>query len=124
MIQMETILNIMDNSGAKNVKCIKVPKTSKKKKGRLKHIMIGSVQNIKPGKKVIKGSVMPILISRTKKNYVRNDGSFLRFSDNSGIVLSEKRNSPIASRSFGPSPLELKKDKNLKQISAILNKVY
>tara|TARA_X000000950_G_C13876732_1_gene645140 strand:+ start:1504 stop:1869 length:366 start_codon:yes stop_codon:yes gene_type:complete len=121
---METKLEIMDNSGAKKIKCIKVLKSSRKKKGKLNHIIIGSIQSVKPNKKVNKGAVASILITRTKKNHTRRDGSFIKFSNNSGILLSEKKNSPVATRTFGPATVELKKNKKLKQVSSILNRVY
>jgi len=113
MIQTETVLNIADNSGAKSVRCIQIPKTSKASIG---DIIIVSIQKLNPKKglgKLKKGEVCYCLIVRTKFKVQRKDGTFLKFNENSGILLTKKgKILPVGSRSFGASIRELRKKYN------------
>ena len=114
MIQQQTILKVIDNSGAKNVKCIKVLGGFKKKFSFLGEVVIVSVKNLrnkaKNTSKVKKGEIYKALIVRTKKKIVNKDGSSFFFSDNS-VSLLNKQGKPLATRILGPVPKKFKKGK-------------
>ena len=107
MIQMETLLNVADNSGAKTAKCIKVLGGSKRMSSNVGDVIVLAVQSIIPGAKVKKGEVVRGVIVRTKKEITRPDGSTIRFDDNA-VVLISKDGMPIGTRVSGPIARELR----------------
>ena len=107
MIQQETELDVADNSGAKRVKCFKVLKGSKRRYAKVGDVIVCSVKEADPKSVVKKGEVVKAVIVRTK-NYVRRpDGSFLRFFDNSCVIIDDKLN-PKGTRIFGPVAREVR----------------
>ena len=108
MIQMETVLDVADNSGAKRVRCIKVLGGSKRKYAGIGDIIVVSVKDAAPHGKVKKGQVARAVIVRTKKEIRRRDGSYIRFDTNSAVLLN-KENEPVGSRIFGPVARELRR---------------
>lgn len=120
MIQQESILKVVDNSGAKTVKCIKVLGGFQKRYAKLGDIIVVSVQKLrnksKKTSKVLKGGVFRALIIRTKNRYKRKDGLRYLFQENS-VVLINKQGNPIGTRILGPVPKILKKKKFLKFVS-------
>lgn len=119
MIQMETILQVADNSGAKKIKCIRVLGGSKRRWGKIGDIIVASVKDaIPPGPnvKVKKGDVVRAVIVRTAKEIRRRDGSYVKFDDNSAVLI-DKQNNPIGTRVFGPVARELREKKFTKIIS-------
>ena len=116
MIQMQTILDVADNSGAKKLFCIKVLGGSKRKYARVGDIIVASVKEALPNSKVKKGDVVKVVIVRTAKETGRPDGSYIRFDGNSGVVINNQRE-PIGTRIFGPVARELRAKKFMKIIS-------
>lgn len=116
MIQMETLLNVADNSGAKTAKCIKVLGGSKRMSSNVGDIIVLAVQNIIPGAKVKKGEVVRGVIVRTKKEIKRADGSTITFDDNA-VVLITKDGMPIGTRVSGPIARELRAGNFMKILS-------
>ncbi len=116
MIQSETRLTVADNSGAKEVLCIKVLGGSKRRFASVGDIITVSVKETIPDAKVKKGEVVQAVIVRTKKEIQRPDGSTVRFDDNSAVII-EKNNEPIGTRIFGPVARELRNKKFMKIIS-------
>ncbi|MBF0298011.1 MAG: 50S ribosomal protein L14 [Oligoflexia bacterium] len=107
MIQMQTRLEVGDNSGAKLVKCIKVLGGSKKVSATIGDIIVVAIQQAIPGSKIKKGEVKKAVVVRTKSPLRRDDGSYIRFDDNS-VVLISANNEPIGTRIFGPVARELR----------------
>jgi len=107
MIQMQTVLKVADNSGARKVMCIKVLGGSGRMISGCGDVIVTAVKTAVPGGKVKKGEVHRALVIRTKKNIKRPDGSTIQFDSNS-VVLVNKQNEPIGSRVFGPVPRELR----------------
>ena len=116
MIQMQTVLKVADNSGAKKVMCIKVLGGSGRMISGCGDVIVVSIKSAIPGGKVKKGEVHRALIVRTKKEIKRPDGSTIQFDSNS-VVLVNKQNEPIGSRVFGPVPRELRGKRFMKIIS-------
>lgn len=116
MIQSETRLTVADNSGAKELYCIKVLGGSKRRYATIGDIIICSVKEAIPNAKVKKGDVVRAVIVRTKKEISRPDGSMIRFDDNSAVVLA-RSNEPIGTRIFGPVARELRAKKFMKIVS-------
>ncbi len=116
MIQMTTILDVADNSGAKKVMCIKVLGGSKRKYASIGDVIVVSVREAIPQAKVKKGDVAKAVIVRTKKEISRPDGSYIRFDGNSAVLIN-KDNEPIGTRIFGPVARELRARKFAKIIS-------
>lgn len=116
MIQMESVLNVADNSGAKRVKCIKVLGGSKRKYASVGDIIVVSVKDAAPNGKVKKGQLTRAVIVRTKKEIRRRDGSYIRFDNNSAVLLN-KDNEPVGSRIFGPVARELRAKQFMKIVS-------
>jgi large subunit ribosomal protein L14 len=116
MIQMQSILDVADNSGAKKLFCIKVLGGSKKKYASIGDIIVASVKEAIPNSKVKKGDVVKVVIVRTAKEIGRPDGSYIRFDDNSGVVINNQ-GEPIGTRIFGPVARELRAKKYMKIIS-------
>lgn len=116
MIQMQSILNVADNSGARSVMCIKVLGGSKRRYAGIGDIIKVSVKDAIPRGKVKKGDVLSAVIVRTKKGVRRRDGSSIRF-DNNAVVLLNNQMQPIGTRVFGAITRELRGDNFMKIIS-------
>ena len=116
MVQMNTILDVADNSGAKRVMCIKVLGGSKRKYASIGDVIVVSIREAIPNAKVKKGDVAKAVIVRTKKEIPRPDGSYIRFDGNSAVLIN-KDNEPIGTRIFGPVARELRARKFAKIIS-------
>jgi large subunit ribosomal protein L14 len=116
MIQMQTILNVADNSGAKRVACIKVLGGSKRRFASIGDVIVVSVKEALPNSKVKKGDVMKAVIVRTVKEVRRPDGSYLKFDDNSAVLISNQLE-PVGTRIFGPVARELRARQFMKIIS-------
>ena len=113
MIQMETMLNVADNSGAKRVKCVKVLGGSKRRYAGLADVIICAVQEALPNSGVKKGDVVRCVVVRTHKEIRRKDGSYIRFDDNACVLINTD-GSPKGTRVFGPVARELRDRKYLK----------
>ncbi len=116
MIQMQTVLNVADNSGAKKVACIKVLGGSKRRYAGVGDVIVVSVKEAIPNSKVKKGDVMKAVIVRTVKETRRPDGSFLKFDDNSAVLINNQLE-PVGTRIFGPVARELRAKQFMKIIS-------
>ena len=116
MIQSETRLTVADNSGAKELYCIKVLGGSKRRYASIGDIIVVSVKEAIPNSKVSKGDIVQAVIVRTKKEIARPDGSSIRFDDNSAVVLN-KNNEPVGTRIFGPVARELRDKQYMKIVS-------
>lgn len=116
MIQMQTNLNVADNSGARKVQCIKVLGGSKRKIASIGDVIVVSVKEAIPRGKVKKGDIHRAVIVRTAKEIRRNDGSAIRFDSNAAVLLTNQ-NEPIGTRIFGPVTRELRLKKFMKIIS-------
>lgn len=116
MIQAETRLTVADNSGAKILYCIKVLGGSRRRYASVGDIIVVSVKEAIPNTKVKKGDVLKAVVVRTKKEIRRPDGSFIRFDDNSAVLISQTRE-PIGTRIFGPVARELRAKRFMKIIS-------
>jgi large subunit ribosomal protein L14 len=116
MIQMTSVLDIADNSGAKKVFCIKVLGGSRRRYALIGDVVIVSIREAIPGAKVKKGEVARAVIVRTKRELARPDGSFIKFDGNSAVLIN-KENEPIGTRIFGPVARELRAKRFMKIIS-------
>ena len=116
MIQMQTILNVADNSGAKSVQCIKVLGGSHRRYAGIGDIIKVSVKDSIPRGKVKKGDVYNAVVVRTKKGVRRADGSLIRFDGNAAVLLNAQLQ-PIGTRIFGPVTRELRSERFMKIIS-------
>ena len=116
MIQMSTLLDVADNSGAKRIACITVLGGSTGKYGRLGDIISASVKEATPDGNVKKGQVVKAVIVRTAKEQRRRDGSYIRFDRNAAVLISESRE-PVGTRVFGPVARELREKKFMKIVS-------
>jgi large subunit ribosomal protein L14 len=116
MIQMQTNLDVADNSGARRVQCIKVLGGSKRKYASVGDIIVVSVKEAIPRGRVKKGDVMKAVVVRTAKDIRRPDGSIIRFDRNAAVLVDNKKE-PIGTRIFGPVPRELRAKQHMKIIS-------
>ena len=116
MIQMQSNLEVADNSGARKIQCIKVLGGSKRRFASIGDIIIVSIKDAIPRGKVKKGEVLKAVVVRTKKHFKRNDGTTIRFDKNAAVLL-DKQEEPIATRIFGPVTRELRTKKFMKIIS-------
>lgn len=116
MIQVQSTLDVADNSGAKRVACIKVLGGSKRRYASVGDIIVVSVKEALPHSKVKKGDVMKAVIVRTAKEVGRPDGSFIKFDNNSAVLLN-KQNEPVGTRIFGPVARELRLKNFMKIVS-------
>jgi len=116
MIQMMTMLDVADNSGARRVGCIKVLGSSKRQYASLGDVIVVSVKDAIPNSKIKKGDVVRAVVVRTKKGIRRSDGSYIKFDDNSAVLITQQ-NEPIGTRIFGPVARELRAKKFMKIIS-------
>ena len=108
MIQPQTMLKVADNSGAKIVQCFKVLGGSRRRYARIGDIIVVAVKEAEPRKPVKKHDVTRAVVVRQKKEYKRKDGSYVRFDENSVIILDGKTLNPKGGRIFGPIPRELR----------------
>ena len=116
MIQQESRLKIADNSGAKEVLCIRVLGGTKKRYASLGDKIVVTIKNALPNGNIMKGSVSNAVVVRTKKEIKRKDGSYIRFEDNAAILLNEN-DEPRGTRVFGPVARELRQKKFMKIVS-------
>jgi large subunit ribosomal protein L14 len=116
MIQMRTVLDVADNSGAKRVQCIKVLGGSRRRYAELGDVIVVSVKEAMPGTKVKKGEVSHAVVVRMRQQTPRPDGSYIKFDENSAVLISKERE-PIGTRIFGPVARELRGKKFMKIIS-------
>jgi len=116
MIQMQTNLDVADNSGARRVQCIKVLGGSKRKYAHVGDIIVVSVKEAIPRGRVKKGDVMRAVVVRTAKDIRRADGSVIRFDSNAAVLVNNNKE-PVGTRIFGPVPRELRAKRHMKIIS-------
>ena len=107
MVQMESYLKVADNTGAKEIHCIRVLGGSKRKYGNIGDVIVASVRKAAPGGTVKKGDVVKAVIVRTKRGVRREDGTYVRFDENAAVIIKEDRN-PRGTRIFGPVARELR----------------
>ena len=116
MVQMESYLKVADNTGAKEIHCIRVLGGSKRKYGNIGDIIVASVRKAAPGGTVKKGEVVKAVIVRTKRGIRREDGTYVRFDENAAVIIKEDRN-PRGTRIFGPVARELREKDFMKILS-------
>ena len=116
MIQAESRLDVVHNSGARSVMCIKVLGGSRRRYATIGDVIVVSVKDAVPNSKVKKGDVMKAVIVRTKKEINRKDGSYIRFDNNSAVLINNQ-NEPVGTRIFGPVARELRAKSFMKIIS-------
>ena len=121
MIQVESMLKVADNTGAKRVMCIKVLGGSKRKYANIGDVIVASVKDATPGGVVKKGEIIRCVIVRTKKGVKRPDGSHIRFDENAAVIIKEDKN-PRGTRIFGPVARELR-DKEYMRILSLAPEV-
>ncbi len=121
MIQQQTLLNVADNSGAKEIMCIRVLGGSKRKFGNIGDVIVASVKSATPGGVVKKGDVVKAVIVRSVKGLRRADGSYIRFDENAAVIIKEDKN-PKGTRIFGPVARELR-DKEFTKILSLAPEV-
>ena len=121
MIQQETFLKVADNTGAKEIKCIRVLGGSKRKFGNIGDVIVASVRKSTPGGTVKKGEVVKAVIVRSAKGVRRADGTYLRFDDNAAVLIKDDKN-PRGTRIFGPVARELR-DKDYMKILSLAPEV-
>ena len=116
MIQMRTTLEVADNSGAKKVQCVKVLGGSRRRYAHLGDVIVVAIKEALPGAKVKKGETAKAVVVRVKDDVSRNDGSSIRFDENSAVLLNAQLE-PIGTRIFGPVARELRERQFMKIIS-------
>ena len=121
MIQCETYLKVADNTGAKEIKCIRVLGGSKRKFGNIGDVIVASVRKAAPGGTVKKGEVVRAVIVRSAKGVRRADGTYVRFDENAAVLIREDKN-PRGTRIFGPVARELR-DKDYMKILSLAPEV-
>ncbi len=121
MVQVQTIVTIADNSGAKTAKCIRVLGGSTRRYARIGDIIVVSVRDALPDSPIKKGDIAKAVVVRTKKEYKRPDGSYIRFDQNAAVLINEDKE-PRASRIFGPVARELR-DKHFMKIISLAPEV-
>ncbi len=121
MIQQETYLKVADNTGAKEIKCIRVLGGSKRRYGNIGDIIVASVRKTAPGSTIKKGEVVKAVIVRSAKGVRRADGTYVRFDENAAVLVKEDKN-PRGTRIFGPVARELR-DKDFMKILSLAPEV-
>lgn len=121
MIQIQTRLNVADNSGARQLQCIKVLGDSRRRYASVGDVISCAVKNAIPGGTVKKGEVVKAVIVRTKKELRRNDGSYIRFDENAAVVINKEKE-PVGTRIFGPVARELR-ERNFMRIVSLAPEV-
>lgn len=121
MIQQQSILKVADNTGAKDIMCIRVMGGSHRKWGNIGDVIVASVKKAAPGGVVKKGDVVKAVIVRTKRGLRREDGSYIRFDENAAVIIKDD-NTPRGTRIFGPVARELR-DKDFMKIISLAPEV-
>ena len=121
MIQGESYLKVADNTGAKEIHCIRVLGGSRRKFGNIGDVIVASVRKAAPGGTVKKGDVVKAVIVRTKRGVRREDGTYVRFDENAAVIIKEDKN-PKGTRIFGPVARELR-DKDFMKILSLAPEV-
>ena len=121
MIQQESFLKVADNTGAKEIKCIRVLGGSSRKYGNIGDVIVASVRKATPGGTVEKGEVVKAVIVRSAKGVRRNDGTYVRFDENAAVLIKDDKN-PRGTRIFGPVARELR-DKDYMKILSLAPEV-
>lgn len=116
MVQAQTQLNVADNSGARQLNCIKVLGDSKRRYARIGDVISCSVKTAIPGGNVKKGEVVNAVVVRTKKEIRRQDGSYIRFDENAAVIIN-KESEPVGTRIFGPVARELRERNYMRIVS-------
>jgi large subunit ribosomal protein L14 len=116
MIQVETVLNVADNSGAKKVQCIRILGGTGRRYARVGDVIVVAVKDSIPNAAIKKGSVVKAVIVRTTKEFGRRDGTYIRFSDNAAVIINEA-GEPRGTRIFGPVARELRERKFMRIVS-------
>jgi len=121
MVQMESYLKVADNTGAKEIHCIRVLGGSRRKYGNIGDVIVASVRKAAPGGTVKKGDVVKAVIVRTKRGVRRDNGIYVRFDENAAVIIKEDKN-PKGTRIFGPVARELR-DKDFMKILSLAPEV-
>ena len=121
MIQQESFLKVADNTGAKEIKCIRVLGGSSRKYGNIGDVIVASIRKATPGGTVKKGEVVKAVIVRSAKGVRRNDGTYVRFDENAAVLIKDDKN-PRGTRIFGPVARELR-DKDYMKILSLAPEV-
>ena len=116
MIQQQTLLNVGDNTGAKEIMCIRVLGGSYRKYANIGDIIVAAVKSASPGGVVKKGDVVKAVVVRSKKGLRRNDGSYIRFDENAAVIIRDD-GTPKGTRIFGPVARELRDGEYMKILS-------
>jgi large subunit ribosomal protein L14 len=116
MIQQESRLKVADNTGAREILCIRVLGGSGRRYARVGDVIIASVKHATPGGVVKKGEIVRAVVVRTKKQYGRKDGSYIRFDENAAVIINDQNN-PRGTRIFGPVARELREKDFMKIVS-------
>ena len=116
MIQQESRMRVADNTGARELLCIRVLGGSKRRYARVGDVVVGTVKQAQPGGAVKKGDVVRAVVVRTRKQFGRNDGTSIRFDENACVIIDQARN-PRGTRIFGPVARELRERNFMKIIS-------
>jgi large subunit ribosomal protein L14 len=116
MIQLKSMLEVADNSGAKRVVCVKVLGGSRRRYATVGDVIVVAVKEAIPNSKIAKGSVHKAVVVRTAKEVARDDGSYIKFDDNSAVLINATQE-PVGTRIFGPVARELRAKKFMKIIS-------
>lgn len=116
MIQVETALNVADNSGAKRVQCIRILGGTRRRYARIGDVIIVAIKDAIPTSAIKKGTVAKAVVVRTKKEFGRKDGTYIRFSDNAAVIINDALE-PVGTRIFGPVARELREKKFMRIVS-------
>ena len=116
MIQVESTLNVADNSGAKKVQCIRILGGTGRRYARVGDLIVVAVKSAIPNSAIKKGSVAKAVVVRTTKEFGRKDGTFIRFSDNAAVIVNDARE-PRGTRIFGPVARELREKRYMRIVS-------
>ena len=122
MIQLRTRVNVVDNSGAREVECIHVLGSTRKRYARIGDIIVASVKVAEPRKEVKKHDVVWALVVRQRKEFRRKDGSYIRFSENGCVILEGKTTKPKGGRIFGPIAREIR-EKGYQEVAALAKEI-
>lgn len=121
MVQMQTYLKVADNTGAKEIMCIRVLGGTRRRYANVGDVIVASVKKATPGGTVKKGDVVKAVIVRTRKALRRDDGSYIRFDENAAVIINPDKN-PVGTRIFGPVARELR-DKDYLKIASLAPEV-
>ena len=122
MIQLRSMVKVVDNSGAKLLQCVHVLGSTRKRYARIGDIIVGTVKEAEPRREVKKHNVVRALIVRQRKEYRRRDGSYIRFDDNACIILEGKTKNPKGGRILGPIAREIK-EKGFEKVAALAREI-